>query len=160
MADMIRWPAEHDPTDAGVYVVNELSMEAPPAVVWAWLARAPLWPEWYPNSKDVVLQGPDKNLKYGTQFRWNTFGVNIASTVLEFEPYESLAWDSQAFGINAYHAWLIEKTETGCHVTTEETQSGIMARLQKLFMPNRMQQQHQIWLERLAEMAKTGLPPD
>jgi hypothetical protein len=95
----------------------------------------------------------------GTQLRWKTFGVTIQSTVLEFVPYQRLVWDAHGTELNAYHAWLIQKTDNGCHVLTEETQHGSFARLGKTLRPKRMEQKHQIWLEGLRDKASTGLPP-
>ena len=95
----------------------------------------------------------------GTRLRWKTFGVTIQSMVLEFVLYERLAWDAHGTGLDAYQAWLIQKTDLGCHVLTEETQHGFLARLGKTFRPKRMEQMHQIWLERLRNKAKSGLPP-
>jgi hypothetical protein len=62
-------------------------------------------------------------------------------------------------GLDAYHAWLIQKTGEGCNVVTEEIQNGLVARLGKMLRPNRMEQLHQVWLERLRDKASGGLPP-
>ncbi len=61
--------------------------------------------------------------------------------------------------MRAYHAWLLRPSGNGCHVLTEETQSGWAARLGNLVMPNRMRRGHQIWLETLARKAAGGQPP-
>jgi len=135
-------------------------MAVAPKHVWAWLIRAPLWPTWYVNSANVqFLQGAAPDLALATRFKWKTFDVTIESTVLEFVPAERIAWDARAFGIEVYHAWVIQKTPTGCHVVTEETQRGWLARLGKLLMPNRMWKYHQIWLEGLRANAAQGVPP-
>ncbi|HKM91091.1 MAG TPA: SRPBCC domain-containing protein [Candidatus Acidoferrales bacterium] len=156
----IRWPEEFDPTRSPVFVSNELDIAASPEAVWAWLVRAELWPTWYTNSRNVrILEGPRPDLAPGTRFRWWTFGVRIESVVREFEPCERLAWHARAPGIRAYHAWLLIRTDSGCHVLTEETQHGSLARLGKLFLPNRMYRGHQCWLERLEQKARGGLPP-
>lgn len=163
MADrnQILWPSSHDPAKSPVHVRNELSINAAPEIVWAWLIRAQLWPTWYPNSANIrFLRGNPPYLSLGTRFRWKTFGVTIQSMVLEFVPYERLAWDAHSSGLDAYHAWLIQKTESGCHVITEETQRGWLARLARVLRPRRMEQQHQIWLEGLRAKAIVGLPPD
>ena len=105
-----------------------------------------------------ILEGPQPDLAPGTRFRWLTFGVRIESVVREFEPCERLAWDARAPGIRAYHAWLLTRTDSGCHVLTEETQHGFLARLGKFFLPNRMYRGHQLWLDRLEQKAREGLP--
>jgi uncharacterized protein YndB with AHSA1/START domain len=156
----IHWPARYDPAVTPIHVRNELSMKAPAPQVWRWLLRAPLWPQWYPNSKRVVhLSGAWPDLGLHTRFRWTTFGVRITSEVLEYEPGERLAWDAKGIGVDAYHAWWVHPTPPGCVVLTEETQYGFAARLGALAFPTRMFRYHQLWLERLAAQAEAGEPP-
>ena len=134
-------------------------MQVPPEVVWAWLVRAKLWPTWYSNSKRVIIEGGGPDLRPGSRFQWTTFGVRLDSRVEEFVPGERLAWSARSTGIDAYHAWLIEKRSAGCYVLTEETQNGWLARLNNYLRPRNMSQQHQNWLEGLLRKAKEGLPP-
>ena len=157
---VVRWPPDYAPATAPVYVRNELEMDAPADVVWAWLIRAQLWPTWYPNSASVkFLEGPSPDLTAHTRFRWRTFGVNLESKVREFVPRERIAWDARARGVDAYHAWVISTTSRGSHVITEETQHGWLARLGNFLMPWRMGKYHQLWLERLRENSARGWPP-
>jgi uncharacterized protein YndB with AHSA1/START domain len=158
-SDGVRWPDHFAPAHAPVHVKNEREIEAPVEVVWAWLIRAELWPAWYCNSSNVRIHqrsGPD--LEAGTRFRWKTFGITLESKVEEFVPLERIAWRAQALGIDAYHAWVLSKTDRGCHVLTEETQHGVLAKLQKLFLPNRMYRGHEKWLQGLADQASKGFP--
>jgi len=157
----IIWPEHYAPQHCPIHVRNELTMAAPAERVWTWLIRAQLWPTWYVNSANMrFLQGTGPDLALGTRFQWKTFGVTIESTVREFVPMERIAWNAHAFGIDVYHAWLIQQTMAGCHVITEETQYGWMARLGKFLMPNRMWKYHQIWLEGLSANAAQGAPPN
>jgi hypothetical protein len=157
---IIKWPDHYKPQNCPVHVRNELDMMAPQERVWAWLIHAPLWPTWYVNSANVkIIEGLGPELRIGTRFRWKTFGVTIMSTVLEYIPNERLAWDAHAFGIDAYHAWVLQPSAKGCHVLTEETQHGGIARLSNILMPNRMHKFHQLWLEALASKAGSGIPP-
>ena len=157
----VQWPDHYHPHNCPIHVRNELDMEATQECVWAWLTCATLWPTWYVNSANVeIIEGTGPNLQKGTRFRWKTFGVVITSTVREYVPGERIAWDAHAFGIDVYHAWVLQPSANGCHVLTEETQHGWLARLGKLFMPNRMYTFHQLWLEGLATKARAGLPPD
>ena len=156
---MIRWPEKHAPAETKVHVHNLLEMPAPPKIVWAWLIRAELWPTWYANSKHVVIEEGGPNLRAGSRFRWTTFGVRLDSKVKEFVPEERLAWSAAATGIDAYHAWLIEKRPSGCFVFTEETQNGWLATLNNLLRPQAMTIHHQNWLESLKRKASEGPPP-
>lgn len=156
----ILWPNHFAPRNCPIHVRNELVMSSSPERVWAWLVRATFWPTWYVNAAKVrILQGNDSDLALGTKFRWKTFGVTITSTVREFIPHERIAWDAHAIGLEVYHAWVLQPTPQGCHVLTEETQHGWLARLGELFMPNRMHKYHQLWLESLARQSSRGLPP-
>src|SRR5438874_4094308 len=126
----IRWPPRYHPGRAPVHVRNELEMDAAPDIVWAWLIRAALWPAWYENSAEVTFEsGAPPDLGPATAFRWKTFGVRLASSVVEFVPGERIAWNARGFGVDAYHAWLLRTTPRGTHVLTEETQYGWLARL-------------------------------
>ena len=156
----IDWPARYHPDRTPVHVRNEIVVEAPPERVWAWLVRATLWPTWYPNSRNVRLSAPSEHsLQLGTEFRWHTFGVGIRSRVLEFRPTERIAWAAFGLGVDAYHAWLIERVTDGTRILTEETQYRWGARANTLFFPGRMHRFHQVWLEELGRRALAGLPP-
>ena len=159
-SDSIIWPPRYAPENSPVHVRNELAMDASCDALWAWLIRASLWPTWYINSAHVQFPdggGPDLTL--GARYRWMTFGVTIDSTVLEFVPEERIAWNARGLGVDAYHAWVMRRTPQGCHVLTEETQHGWLARLGNLLMPNRMHKYHQVWLEALRDRAAQGYPP-
>ena len=156
MTSSIRWPARFEPTRAVVHVRNELAMAAPAATVWAALVGAADWPSFYANARDVTIGGGGNDLFEGARFAWTTFGVRLQSVVEEFAPPERIAWSARAFGVLAYHAWLITPTPSGCHVLTEETQFGVLARAGKLLLPSRMSDWHQRWLEGLAESSRAG----
>jgi len=156
----IIWPEKFHPNRAPVHVRNEIDIAAPCERVWAWLIRAQLWPEWYDNASDMqFLSGSGPDLEAGTRFKWRTFSVQIESTVCEFESPHRIAWDAKGTGVDAYHAWLLEPAGEGCHVTTEETQYGVLARTGHLLIPGRMSRGHQRWLEGLREKALAGWPP-
>lgn len=155
----VQWPPHYTPGNCPVHVRNELAMDVAPETVWAWLVCARRWPEWYKNASDVqYLEGGSDDLAKGTRFRWKTFGVTIESTVLELVPGQRIGWDAHGLGVDAYHAWVLRRTALGCHLLTEETQHGWLARLGNLLMPNRMHRFHQLWLESLRDKAGKGPP--
>ena len=152
----IHWPARYDPKVAPVHVRNSLAIAAPAATIWNLLVRAPNWPTFYGNASNIVIDGGAPELTAGTHFRWHSFGVDLDTNVVEFVPGERIAWLARGTGVEAYHAWAIAPTATGCEVLTEETQYGVLARLGSIFMPNRMHGQHQLWLEGMARVAAAG----
>jgi hypothetical protein len=80
--------------------------------------------------------------------------------VEEFQPPTRLAWTGRAFGVDVYHAWLISSRPGRCHVPTEESQYGLLARLDHAFRPRRMGSFHQEWLESLRTKVASGPPPE
>lgn len=151
----IQWPAAFAPANSPVFVHNTIEIEASPEKIWYWLCNAASWQQWYSNAAAVrILQPPGNYLQAGAVFKWKTFGAALQSTVLEFVPYERLAWDAKGIGIRAYHAWLIIPGAHGCTVVTEETQHGWACRLGSLLLPGRMYKYHQIWLQGLKRMAE------
>ena len=157
--DNIIWPAEFDPKRAPVHVTNTLESRASAHAAWAWLVRAPQWPDWYANSSHVRLPDQASDLSAKLTFRWRTFGVRLVSHVEEFVPETRIAWTARGIGVWAYHAWVITPHANGCRIVTEETQFGVIAQLGDLLMPKRMHRGHQLWLECLDRVAQSGPPP-
>jgi uncharacterized protein YndB with AHSA1/START domain len=154
LTGQIRWPPRYETARVIAHVRNEIDIAAPPEAVWAWLIRAGGWPQWYPNSAAVKIEGGGPDLAAGAVFDWRTFGVAVHSTVREFVPNQRIAWDGTGLMLDVYHAWLIEPRPGGCWVLTEENQNGLAARAQALFMPGRMHRGHQQWLELLKARAE------
>jgi hypothetical protein len=155
---LIRWPDRYKPEATTVHARTELEMPVSPETVWPWLIRAKLWPAWYPDFADVVIEGGGPDLRAGSRFRWKTFGVTLDSRVEEFVEFERIAWSARATGIDAYHAWLIQRKPSGSRVLTEETQNGVLARLNDALRPKFMGRMQRLWLELLLEKAKGGPP--
>ncbi len=91
------WPANCTPSNSPIYALNELQISAPAEAVWEWLVRAPLWPGWYANARDVrILEGPDpQRLAAGSRFGWrtsNTLWRPVETTVDVCEPLTRLGW--------------------------------------------------------------------
>ncbi|WP_410969304.1 SRPBCC family protein, partial [Salmonella sp. SAL04284] len=80
----IHWPSGFEPEKADLFAHNELIINASCERVWRHIIDANRWPTWYPNSKDVEIQGGDPVLGDGTVFRWTTFGLAIESKVHEY----------------------------------------------------------------------------
>lgn len=152
------WPDKYKPEQSSVYSYNELEISADVEVVWDWLICATLWPNWYVNSKNVVIEN-SLELKLGTIFRWTTFGIRVCTKVVEFEPMKYLAWSGARFGSSGYHSWTLKPISGKCLVITEETQQGLIPSIFRIFLRKGLHHYHQLWLEGLAKMASTGLPP-
>ena len=156
----MQWPEGMEPERATIHARNQIVIPVEPARVWRWLCRAADWPRWYSNCAWVRFRqndGPD--LRLNTAFVWKTFGVRVRSVVTTFEPYRELGWTAAAFGLKAYHGWLLTAAGDGCEVVTEETQVGPLTVAGRWFMRRALKREHQNWLERLREMSLRGDPP-
>src|SRR5271170_481474 len=85
-------PKDSGREDADLYAHNEIMVNASCETVFANIVDAQSWPNWYPNSHNVVVHdSPDNRLHEGTKFSWDTFGVHIESTVTSSSPTDELA---------------------------------------------------------------------
>jgi len=155
----VHWPADFGPEGVPTYAYNEIHSTAIPEAIFAWLARAPRWPSWYPNSADVkLLSFAGEDLQLGTHFSWTTFGVHVDTFVEEFVPPYRIAWRGYLMGSEVVHAWVFERDGARTRMITEEVQRGMVCLLAKEFFIKGLHENHQIWLENLAVQAETGFP--
>ena len=103
-------------------------------------------------------QAPRGRLARG-EARWLTFGVIVQSEVVEYSPFQRLAWSAKELGAAGHHGWVLTERDGGTFVRTEETQRGAMVGLMKPVMKPLMVRFHQRWLEGLAGVAAEGPPP-
>ena len=152
------WPETFTPSTARVYAYNELRTSLSPEQLWPVLIDAAAWPSWYSNARDVVLDGGGSRLDGTSRFTWTTFGLRVASTVRELEPFSRLAWEGSGRGSSGYHRWDLQRTaDGGTLIVTEEVQHGLLAALLGPLVRRSIEKQHQHWLEALVRTAEAGL---
>lgn len=155
-SDKINWPETYQPQKSQFFVHNEIDIQASPQKVWQILIQAERWPDWYIGAKDVkILDETSTILKDDSVFYWKTMGQRFESVIKEFEEPYRLSWESKKSTIQGYHAWLIIPTAYGCRVITSESQSGFLTFMQKVFIPNKLENLHQLWLEEIKQKAES-----
>jgi len=112
--------------EAPVRSKREVEIAAPPEVVWDVLTGFGQWPEWNPDVKSMSFEGP---VAPGSTFRWKAGPGTILSTVEEVDPPRLVRWRGRTMSIEAIHEWRLEPTSSGTRVETEESFSGLLARL-------------------------------
>jgi uncharacterized protein YndB with AHSA1/START domain len=152
--EQIRWPTAYDPATAVFYVQNKIDIDAPPQRVWDIITDVKSWPEWYEGASHLTVNTADQEIGPGVVVSWRTMGLNFDSHVKEFEPPFRFGWESRKAVIRGYHAWLLVPTETGTRVITEETFHGFLAYMQRTFIPNKLFNLHQAFLEGIKELAE------
>jgi uncharacterized protein YndB with AHSA1/START domain len=113
-------------SDAPVRSRVEVEIAAPPEVVWDVLTRLRDWPEWNPEVKSMSFDGP---IAPGSEFQWKAGPGTIVSTFEQVEPPRRIKWRGRTMSINAVHEWRLEASHGGTRVETEESFSGLIARL-------------------------------
>jgi uncharacterized protein YndB with AHSA1/START domain len=143
----INWPNDYKPANSDFYIHNKMQINADPKVIWELLIKAEDWPNWYEGMRDVeILNTEDNEIKANSKLKFSTMDQLFEGTIREFEPYSRLAWETRNEKLMAYHAWLIIPNEKGCLLITDEVQKGKLAKLQKIFLPNKLRKLHDIWL--------------
>ncbi len=105
---------------------GEIVIAAPPEMVWDTLTDLKSWPRWMPGVKSMQADGP---VQVGTMFRWKAGPGTIRSEIVESDRPRGVAWKGRTLGINAVHAWRMEERGGATRVFTEESWSGLLARV-------------------------------
>ena len=121
--------------DAPLCARSEITIQAPPDKVWSVLTDINRWPEWQAG---VSSAEPEAALAAGATFRWKANGLGITSTIQELDPGRRIGWTGDSLGMQAIHFFALAPQDGGTRVTTEESISGWLARILKLFDPNYM----------------------
>jgi uncharacterized protein YndB with AHSA1/START domain len=153
------WPSGSEPGRCPVYVHNELTTDAPPAQVWAWLVRADLWPSWFAGASKVRYVAGGPTLEVGARVSWRMLGASISVEVKRVEAGRQLDWEGGAAGVHAYHAWLLEPSGSGTRIVTDETERGPLPFVLRWYLRGALHRAHQEWLEALGAVAAKGAPP-
>jgi uncharacterized protein YndB with AHSA1/START domain len=120
-------------TNAPVFARKEIIIHAPIEKVWQIQTDIENWNKWQPDITSAKLEG---TLAAGTVFRWKAKGLNIVSTLHTVKPHQQIGWTGVSLGMFAIHNWTFEARGKTTFVVTEESLSGWLARLIKLFDPN------------------------
>jgi uncharacterized protein YndB with AHSA1/START domain len=93
-------------TDAPVITRDEILISAPIQTIWDIQTDVAGWPSWQPDVDSAETDGP---LMVGSVFRWQTAGLDITSTVEEYDAPHRIVWGGPAQGIVAVHVWTLEE---------------------------------------------------
>ena len=151
----IHWPKGFDPATADLFSHNQLVIDASCERVWGHIIDATKWPEWYPNSKDVRIDGGGRLTKSST-FRWSTFGLGLESRINEFVPHTRIGWFGYAPGTapSFYHTWYLVPQGASCLVVTDEAGIGADAAHLRQTDEELMHRGHDLWLATLKWVAE------
>lgn len=133
---------------------RSIEVAAPPGVVWDVLTGFADWPKWNPDVKSMSFDGP---LEPGSTFRWKSGPGTIVSTLEEVDPPRRVRWRGRTMSIAALHEYRLEPRDGGTRVETEETFSGLLARLMRGSLQKTLDRALEQGLEQLkAEAERRG----
>jgi hypothetical protein len=145
-------------SDAPVTSRAGVEIAAAPEVVWDVLTRFQDWPHWNPDVKSMSFNGP---VAPGSEFRWKAGPGTIVSTLEQVEAPRSISWRGRTLSISAIHEWRLEPSEGGTRVETEESYSGLVARVLRRQLQKTLDKALHDGLERLKHEAerRSGAAP-
>lgn len=142
--------------DAPVVTRDEIVVHAPIETVWGIQTNVAAWPSWQPDIDGVQVGGP---LSVGSSFRWQTFGLDITSTVEEIDAPHRIVWGGPAGGIVGVHVWELTSREDGVLVHTEESWDGEEVSAQAETLQGALDGSLRGWLENLKRAAENATNP-
>lgn len=123
--------------NAPLHARKDILIHAPIEQVWALHTNLQRWPDWQPDVATISVEG---DVVGGTIFRWKAAGLNITSTLQVVDPPRQIGWTGVSLGMKAIHLWTFTPEGDGTRVTTEESLSGWMPTLIRLFSPRFLEQ--------------------
>jgi hypothetical protein len=122
-ARVLRCGAAGIETTAPVISSGEIIVHAPLSTVYDLQTDVDRWTSW---RADVVsaYRLDDGPLHPGSNFRWETGGLTVISTVAAVKVNKCTAWGGPAAGIQGEHVWTYTKVKGGVLVRTMESWSG------------------------------------
>jgi hypothetical protein len=102
---------------------REITVTAPPAVVWAFLADVPNWDKnLEPGVHDIRVPG---GVAVDARFTRVNKGATLKARFAVVEPERELAWTGSAFGAKVVHRYVLEARPGGdTRVMVEESMAG------------------------------------
>jgi uncharacterized protein YndB with AHSA1/START domain len=137
------------PRPASITALNEITVDAPAQAVWALLADASHWPQWYAACRWVHSTAPGP-LTVGAAFDWKAHPVTLHSVVTESVPGKVFRYTAASAGLHVDHAFTLAETPHGTQVRSKETQAGPLPAAGRVVLGPSLQRATQRWLENLA----------
>jgi uncharacterized protein YndB with AHSA1/START domain len=138
-------------TDAPVITRDEILISAPIQTIWDIQTDVAGWPSWQPDVDGAETDGP---LMVGSIFRWQTAGLDITSTVAEYDAPHRIVWGGPARGIVAVHVWTLEEQADGVLVRTAESWEGDPVTAQRETLQSALDDSLRNWLQNLKHTAE------
>ncbi len=133
--------------DAPVVVLREIKILASQEIVWEVLTDVNNWSNWSSVLKKTKMEEP---LALKSQFRWHFIGMNITSTIEEFEVLKKLGWKGKSFGGFAIHNFFLSPNNANETILkSEESMEGWGVILFAKMLQKNLEKGSDIWFKEL-----------
>jgi len=103
---------------------QQITINAPPAKVWALLTGIQSWPAWH---NTIVQTASPADVTPGTLFSYDTEGMTIRAAVQALQPERELAWTGQVLNFRTIEVWTLRANAAGgTDVTVSQSVSGFL----------------------------------
>jgi hypothetical protein len=136
---------------APVITRDEIFINALIDSVWDIQVDVAGWPSWRSDVAGSQITGA---LSVGAVFQWQTAGLDITSTVHEFDAPHRILWSGPAQGIVGVHVWTFDEQEGGVIVRTRESWEGASVGPQAAALQPALDASIRKWLEDLKRAAE------
>ena len=142
---------------APVITRDEITIKAPLTTIWFIQTDIDRWSSWQPDVSAAHLVS--STFSVGSEFRWQTAGLDITSMVQEVEPLRRIVWGGPAQGIVAIHVWTFAQQADGVLVRTAESWEGEPVDAQTEILQQALDGSLRQWLENLKRTAEAHVTP-
>ena len=111
---------------APIVLHAQVEIAADRGTVWDVLASIEAWPEW---NRDIAFAALEGELEPGTSFRWKSGRSSLLSRLVTVRPPAEIAWTGHSMGIRVVHVYRLEDRGDVTLVQTDESATGVPARL-------------------------------
>lgn len=126
-----------------------IDIAAPVERVWAMLSDVPNWHAVDATIHDVNMHG---GVAVDTPFTWSKGKAGITSRFAVVDPHRELTWTGLSFGAKAVHRHLLEATDLGTRLHSEESMAGPLVVL--FYSREKLEADLQQWLEAVKTAAE------
>ena len=133
---------------------GDIYIPASPQVVWDVMSDIKSWPNWNPDIKAAVLEGP---LAPGTVFRWRA-ATSLVSRLEVVDPPHEIAWTGMTMGIRAVHVYRFEVDDGGTLARSSESWDGFIPNMLKGYSRRTLREGIEKSLQRLRHEVERRRP--
>ena len=128
---------------APIVIRREIDIFAPPNLVWDWISRVDLWPDWHPEvSSSRWLGNPGLN----GRFKWRKSLLGVPSIVTRWREALEFAWSGTAWGITSHQVFLLDGDYKSTRIICEQSVEGFGARVLTPVVRHLAERWSEMWL--------------